>query len=406
MKKKNDIVIKIKNISKKFNIPTEKTNTFRSYFLNPFHRSKTKTFRALKSISLNIKKGEFIGIIGDNGSGKSTLLKIIAGIYTPDKGEIIVNGKIVPFLELGVGFNPELSGRENIFLNGTILGMKRKFLEKKFNDIIEFAGLEKFMDLPLKNYSSGMQVRLAFSIAIQTKADIYLLDEILSVGDASFQEKCLDKVNELKSKGATIIFVSHSLETIKSFCSKVIWLDDGKIKSVGSADKVVSDYIQSINKETEKKKSKIKPEIKNQIIKKVEFLKNDKPTYYFKTGDKFTARIYYYSDKKIKNPVFGVALYRDDGIHISGPNTKASGKKLKMIKGKGYINFIIDELQLKNGHYLFSIAIFDSECKKVYDSKDKAFDFRVKGGKQDTPYGLIHLKHKWELTQNKEQIYG
>lgn len=397
MKNDKRYVIKVKNVSKSFSIPRERRESLKSYFINPFRKIKTEKFHALKSISFNIQSGEFLGVIGENGSGKSTLLKMIAGIYTPDKGEIIIDGKVVPFLELGVGFNPELSGRENIFLNGTILGMKRKYLESKFDDIVNFAELHDFVDLPLKNYSSGMQVRLAFSIAMQTKADIYLLDEVLAVGDASFQEKCLEKINELISKGVTIIFVSHSLDTVKSFCTRAIWLDEGRIKSVGSADKVASDYIQSINKETEKKKTKEKPQKENHIIKKVEFIRNGKQSYYFKTGDKFTARIHYYSHKKIEKPVFGIAIYRDDNIHVTGPNTKSSKVKIKSINKKGSIDYIIEKLPLKNGHYLFSVGIFNWRNTKMYDFNDKMYDFKVKGGEQDTPYGLIKLKQKWHI---------
>ncbi len=399
MKNNQKYAIKVKNVSKSFSIPRERRESLKSYFLNPFRKTRLEKFHALKSISFNIQKGEFLGVIGENGSGKSTLLKIIAEIYVPDKGEVEINGKVVPFLELGVGFNPELSGRENIFLNGTILGMKRKYLERKFDDIVNFAELHDFVDLPLKNYSSGMQVRLAFSIAMQTKADIYLLDEVLAVGDVNFQEKCLEKINELISKDVTIVFVSHSLDTVKSFCTRAIWIDDGKIKSVGSAEKVVSDYIQSINKETEKKKTKEKPQKAKRIIKKVEFLKNGKTSYYFKTGDKFTARIHYYSDKKIEKPIFGVAIYRDDNTHITGPNTKASKFKIKQISKKGSIDYIIEKLPLKNGHYLFSVGIFNWENTQMYDFSDKEYSFKVKGGKQDTPYGIIYLKHQWAINQ-------
>lgn len=232
---------------------------------------------------------------------------------------------------------------------------------------------------------------------MQTKADIYLLDEVLAVGDASFQEKCLEKINELISKGVTIVFVSHSLDTIKSFCTRAIWLDDGRIKSVGSADKVVSDYIQSMNKTTEEKKVKEKQKDKKHIIKKIEFLRNAKPSYYFKTGDKFTARIHYYANKEIKNPVIGIAIYRDDNIHITGPNTKASRFKIKRIYKKGSIDYIMKDFPLKNGHYLFSVGIFNWKNTRMYDFCDKEFSFRVKGGKQDTPYGLIKFNQKWHI---------
>ncbi len=238
-----DIAIKLENVSKSFYIPTEQKNTIKSYFLNPFHKPKLRKFDALKDISFEVKRGEFLGIIGRNGSGKSTLLKLIAGIYEPDSGKITVNGKIVPFLELGVGFNPELSGRENIFLNGTILGMSRKYLEEKFDEIVNFAEVRDFIDMPLKNYSSGMQVRLAFAITTVTDGDIYLMDEVLAVGDANFQEKCFKVLKNLISAGKTIVFVSHDLESIDKFCDRVILLSEHVIEKIGKPQEAVNTYL-------------------------------------------------------------------------------------------------------------------------------------------------------------------
>lgn len=238
-----NIAIKIENISKSFRIPQENRNTLREHFWNLFHPTKYKKFEVLKSISLRIEKGQWLGIIGNNGSGKSTLLKIIAGIYEPDEGKIKINGRLVPFLELGVGFNPELSARENIFLNGTILGVTRKELEKKFDQIVDFAEIRQFLDLPLKNFSSGMQVRLAFAIAIQAEADIYLLDEVLAVGDMIFQKKCKKVFYELKHQKKTVIFVSHNINEIKNFCDKIAWLERGKIKEYGSVLDIAAKYL-------------------------------------------------------------------------------------------------------------------------------------------------------------------
>ncbi|HEC64581.1 MAG TPA: ABC transporter ATP-binding protein, partial [bacterium] len=236
---KKSTAIKVSNVSKSFGVPHEKRETVKSYFVNPFRRTHKDKFDALKNINFEIKKGEFVGIVGRNGSGKSTLLKLLAGIYVPNEGGVNVQGRVVPFLELGVGFSQELSGRENIFLNGTILGMKKKFLEQKYNEIVAFAELEDFMDLPLKNYSSGMQVRLAFSIAMQADADVYLLDEILAVGDAAFQQKSLEEFKRLKKEGKTIIFVSHSPETITKYSDRVLYLKEGEVADIGDAVEVV-----------------------------------------------------------------------------------------------------------------------------------------------------------------------
>lgn len=239
-------IIEIKDVSKVFEIPHENRNTLKSYFLNPFKRIGKEKFNALDDINFNVNKGDFIGIIGRNGSGKSTLLKIVAEIFEPSTGKVTVNGSLVPFLELGVGFNPELTGRENIFLNGIILGMTRKYMEEKFKEIVAFAEIEEFIDLQVKNYSSGMIVRLAFAIAMEARADIYLLDEILSVGDASFQKKSLEKMLGLLSDGATALFVSHNIEDVKKYCNRVIYLEKGKMLFDGNVEEGVKMYEKSL----------------------------------------------------------------------------------------------------------------------------------------------------------------
>jgi ABC-2 type transport system ATP-binding protein len=211
---------------------------------NPFRifKPKGEQFTVLKDIDLDVYKGEFLGIMGRNGSGKSTLLKILAGIYEPTSGSVKVTGSVVPFLELGVGFNAELSGRENVFLNGIILGMSKDKLKKKYDEIVAFAELEKFMDMPLKNYSSGMQVRLAFSIAIMADADIYILDEVLAVGDVEFQKKCFDVFRNYKEQKKTVILVTHAAGSVKDFCTRAVFLKDGVFQVQGDVDEVIEAY--------------------------------------------------------------------------------------------------------------------------------------------------------------------
>lgn len=238
-------IVEMKNIKKSFFIPHEKHDTFIEYASKPwriFMRSG-ENFDVLKDIDLKIYPGEFVGIMGRNGSGKSTLLKIMSGIYQPTSGKVIIRGKMVPFLELGVGFNPDLTGRENVFLNGIILGMPKKLLKEKYNEIVKFAELEKFMDMPLKNYSSGMQVRLAFSIAIMADADIYILDEVLAVGDVAFQEKCFDVFRKYKKDGKTVVLVTHSAASVKEFCDRALFLKDGRLHEYATVDEVIQAYI-------------------------------------------------------------------------------------------------------------------------------------------------------------------
>lgn len=239
----SDIAIKVKNLHKSFKLPTEQAFGLKQAFFNRLRGIKGyKEQRVLKGLNFEIKKGEFIGIVGRNGSGKSTLLKILAGIYYPEKGEITINGNLVPFIELGVGFNPELTGRENVYMNGALLGFSNEEMEKMYDDIWEFAELKDFQDQKLKNYSSGMQVRLAFSIAIRARGDILLLDEVLAVGDAAFQQKCADYFYSLKENKQTVILVTHSMENVRKFCTRAILIDNGKIIKEGKPDKIAEAY--------------------------------------------------------------------------------------------------------------------------------------------------------------------
>lgn len=238
----SDTAISVSGVSKSFVIPHEPINSVRGAFVNVLRKKTYETFNALDGVSFDVARGEFFGIVGRNGSGKSTLLKILAGIYPPDSGKVTVNGAISPFLELGVGFNPELSGRDNVYLNGTVLGLRKKEIDAKFDEIVAFAELERFIDQKLKNYSSGMQVRLAFSVAIHTNRDILLMDEVLAVGDAAFQEKCRSVFLRLKSEGKTIVLVTHGMDTVKEFCDRVLLIDRGKVAGVGGTEGIVERY--------------------------------------------------------------------------------------------------------------------------------------------------------------------
>ncbi len=238
-----EIAIKVDGVYKDFDLPHEKQNSLKQKIIHPLKSKRTiEKQHALKDISFEVKKGEFFGIVGRNGSGKSTLLKILAEIYTPTKGEVTVNGSLTPFIELGVGFNPELTGRENIYLNGAMLGFNSKEMDAMYDEIVEFAELEKFMDQKLKNYSSGMQVRLAFSIAIRAQGDILLLDEVLAVGDEAFQNKCYQYFEDIKSENKTVILVSHNMPIIKRFCNRAALINNSKLDLIGSPEKIAEAY--------------------------------------------------------------------------------------------------------------------------------------------------------------------
>lgn len=248
--------LEVKNVSKSFRLPTEQANGLKQAFVNWTKGVKGyKEYQVLKDISFKVEKGDFFGIVGRNGSGKSTLLKIISQIYTPEKGSVKVNGTLIPFIELGVGFNPELTGRENIYLNGALLGFSREEVAAMYDEIVEFAELEQFMDQKLKNYSSGMQVRLAFSIAIKAQGDILVLDEVLAVGDEAFQRKCDNFFSEIKKdKSKTVILVTHSMESVRKYCNKSILIEKGSVVVNGSVEDTVNYYIEANSIQPKKKK--------------------------------------------------------------------------------------------------------------------------------------------------------
>ena len=234
--------IEVRNVRKTFRLPHERRDTLREYFLHPLRRMDYEGNVALGGVSFDVEEGECFGIIGPNGSGKSTLMKLIAGIYRADAGEVRVRGRLSPFIELGVGFNPELSGRDNIRINGTLLGLSKRELQRRFDDIVGFAELERFVDQKLKNYSSGMQVRLAYSIAIQVDFEVLLLDEVLAVGDQAFQEKCFATIERLRAEAKTIVLVSHNLQAVERACDRVLLVEKGRTAAIGAAPDVVAEY--------------------------------------------------------------------------------------------------------------------------------------------------------------------
>jgi len=381
---------------------------------------KKEEFWALRNVNLEAKKGEILGIVGVNGSGKSTLLKSLARILSLSEGKLWVNGKIAPLIELGAGFNPELTGGENIFLSGTLLGLTNEIIRKNYYKIIDFSGLNKFIDIPLKNYSSGMFVRLAFSIVANLEPDIVLIDEVFAVGDEPFQQKSFEKILKFKEKGSTLLIVSHDLNTIARLCNKVIVLDEGKIQFNGETSLGI-DYYRNLLKGIRSAPSEDIEEIDSISQDSVEtIIKNDDPlrwgsgeirimkvtflnkhleeTNTFKSGETFIAKIDYNSSEEIKNPVFGVAFYTPYGLLVSGPNTKFS-LSIEKIPKSGTVFYKVENLSLRRGEYFFSTAVYDFTLKKPYDHLERKFKFTVYGG-DPSDFGHIDLKGQWIHKKN------
>ncbi len=404
-------IVEIHKISKTFKLPHERHTSIKSALLNFYRKNKSyEEQRVLKDISFKIKKGEFFGIVGRNGSGKSTLLKLLAGIYMPGSGKIQVNGSLTPFIELGVGFNPELTGRENVFLNGALLGFNRKEMTAMYEDIVSFAELERFMDQKLKNYSSGMQVRLAFSIAIRANSDILLIDEVLAVGDAIFQKKCFNYFKELKRLKKTVILVSHDASILQEYCDRGVLLERGGIVSEGRISSVVKDYIDLLNDQEEKQglddtKEKMRwgtGDIKVLDIKTLDAA-TDKPRTVF-TDDHKTIRVMvrYKSQGTYKDPVYGITITDGSGQRIFDSNTLWSKVASKTVHAAEIVSASWDVPNVFNpGDFKVSPAVANSQATTIYDWWDEATIFKVRKTLQSS--ALTSVPHSIRVINNKSK---
>jgi ABC-type polysaccharide/polyol phosphate transport system ATPase subunit len=375
--------VSVEGVSKRFRLYHEKNQYLKSTVLRG-KRAKFDEFWALQDISFEIASGSTFGIIGSNGSGKSTLLKCLAGILTPDKGSIAVRGRIAALLELGAGFHPEMSGRENIFLNGAILGMTQKELLRKMDSIIEFAGLEEFIDTPVKNYSSGMTVRLGFAIAINVDPEILIIDEVLAVGDSAFQQKCHEKIEEFKHDGRTIILVSHGLGDVAQLCQTVAWIEKGHLKAIGDGYDVVGEYLGEAHDATVRQTGEIGERwgTREVEITGVEFLGLDKkPISSIRSGAPVTLRINFHAHQQVPEIVAGFRISHLHGTNIWGTNTKRRSVHVGPVNGNGSIDIEIPEFPLLSGTYDLTIALSDASEVHSFDHWEKGLRFDVSQGK-------------------------
>jgi len=396
----DNIAIKVENVTKTFKLPHERQNSLKSTLINFRNRGYEKQV-ALKDISFDVKKGEFFGIVGRNGSGKSTLLKLLAGIYTPDSGNIHVSGKLTPFIELGVGFNPELSGRDNVFLNGALLGFNHKEMESMYDEIVEFAELERFMDQKLKNYSSGMQVRLAFSIAIRANTDILVLDEVLAVGDANFQRKCLNYFKELKKNKKTVIFVSHDMAAVQEFCDKAIILGSGTKRFEGRAQEAAAIYNEmnfGQGSKTPKKDKTVHYGDGSINIESVVLESKGRPTNHLGPNDVINFSIALKANKKIENAVLGLQI-DDSSDHtiLSYSNTTDSLDISPSGSERITVHLSTNNI-LHNGSYTVSVALKSSDKLETYDQVLRVLKFEVSGWNMATAF--VHPTFKTELQKD------
>jgi lipopolysaccharide transport system ATP-binding protein len=407
--------IRFDHVSKKYRL--HRPRSLRDIFLNWGRRSLrqgnlnggAKAVWALRDVSFAIEPGQAVGLIGPNGAGKSTTFKLISGIIQPTSGRLEVQGRVAALLELGTGFHPELSGRDNIFLSGALSGMSRPEMQRKFAAIVDFSELEPFLDVPVKHYSSGMFARLAFAVSIHLDPEILLVDEVLAVGDQAFQQKCLDRIARLRQAGITICLVTHALETVRTMCARALWFDHGQVVADGAAEAVVRHYLDHTATVEAQRLVEAAQDLAGsahrrwgrgpiEIVRVRLFGPEGTERTLFETGECVLLQIEYDAHQPIPMPVFGIAIHRQDGFHVSGPNTAFSGLQLPALNGRGTVRYVIPHLPLLEGLYHVSAAIVNQADNQTYDYHDRLYPFRVRNSDDRVRerYGIMTLQGHWE----------
>ncbi|MGH9159904.1 MAG: ABC transporter ATP-binding protein [Vicinamibacteraceae bacterium] len=400
-----------------------------------------ETFRALEDVSFSVPPGKTFGIIGRNGSGKSTMLKCVAGITRPTTGSVVVRGRISALIELGAGFHPEISGRENVFINGIMLGLSRAEVARRFDAIVRFAELETFIDAPVKTYSSGMYMRLGFAVAINVDPDVLLIDEVLAVGDEGFTHKCLDKFGEFRRRGKTILLVTHGLGMVERFCDEALWIDRGRVCGIGDPKRVVDAYVTEV--EASEEAHLAAEEAKTRLaaaacdpsvsladvavpgervaggnappvnmflaaegrwgtreveVDDVTLLGGDgQAVHIFHSGDRVTVRLSVHARDPVRDFAFGVAIFNADGVCCYGTNTSIEELQPEVVRGRGEVRFVIDRLDLTEGTYKLDVAAHKLDGYP-YDYHRQLYTFRVKSRLKDV--GVYRPPHAWEFSEN------
>lgn len=403
----SEYAIDIQNITKTYNMYKKPSDRFKEA-LSPSKKSYHDLFYALKDVNMQIEKGEMIGFVGENGSGKSTILKIITGVLTPTSGSMTIDGKISALLELGSGFNPEYSGYENIFLNGMVLGFSREEMKERVDDVIQFADIGDHLYQPVKTYSSGMFVRLAFAVAINVDPDILIVDEALAVGDLEFQLKCMEKFTEIKNSGKTILFVSHDVNSIRRFCDRTFWLKNGEVVEYGDTMDVTTNYenflkkksIKTVDREKTIQNEETVPDIIE--VEKATLLNYAlEPLDIVQQDEKVILKLEYtVKNDTIKSPVCGVAIRTVDNNYVCGLNTLLDEVKIPWKKGKNVFYLEYGKMSLLTGEYYFDIAFFEEHATVPLVYKTKYLNMFISG--RYAGEGIVILDHEWKDTIKNE----
>lgn len=396
--------IRVEHLTKTFELHTERRSSLKERVVRG-RAKEAGQFRALDDVSFEVARGTTFGLIGHNGSGKSTLLKILAGVYRPTSGSVMVDGRVSALLELGAGFHGELTGRENIYLNGSILGLSRRQIESSIDEIIEFSGIGEFIDSPVKIYSSGMYVRLGFAIAVTLDPEILIVDEIIAVGDEEFQRKCFDYLFKLRNRGTTIVLVTHSLGLAAELCDAAVWLDHGSVKLLGSANDVIDAYLKQVNQREAAASptdapegSDVPPLVRSgsgeaQVLD-VELLGPDgEPAPILVTGAPLTVRVHYVVHEPLTEVSFALGFIHENGVGIAGTNTRMHDTVRDLEPSRAYVDYTFAELPLLPANWRLSTAI--RSHGHTYDHLDKAFPMTVRAPSGEIEAGAVRLAGRW-----------
>jgi ABC-type polysaccharide/polyol phosphate transport system ATPase subunit len=428
--------IVVEGVSKKFRLHTDRAHSLKELVTRRDRNAGIDQFYALDNVSLEIPEGSMYALVGHNGSGKSTLLRCIAGIYRPTEGSVKVQGRISTLLELGAGFHPDLTGRENVYMNATILGMSKKQIDAVFDEVVEFAGIQDFIDSPVKIYSSGMYVRLGFSVAIHVDPEILIIDEVIAVGDEEFQRKCFDHLASLRRKGVTVVVVTHGMGTVETMCDGAAWLDHGVLQQEGSAADIASAYVRQVNERERQGRQAAAIEAASAAVSDAEagasdgasrldehvpdgeewFGEDIEITEVFftasggrrietaTTGEPMSVNIAYRAHRPVEEPVFGYMIHTENDTPVSGTNTRIAGVLTGTVTGAGVVRLNMLELPLLPGNYDFTIGINDKFVQHTYDRKYRSTVLTVRRGDHPLGVGFTEIKGKWEILDGNGEL--